>query len=145
MAKDIIPNKSVIIRPNDKPWYSEDLRRQRRAKDRLYQSAKTGNTQNSWTEFNQARNAYCQAIKRAKEEYDNSKYLEIVDEGKWIRKKWSHISKSLLGQTGDTAIPPLHYERKIITEDKDKASAFNSFFSGVAQLDDSNANIPDTR
>ena len=76
VAKDTIPNKSVIIRPNDKPWYSEDLRRQRREKDRLYQSAKTRNSENSWTAFNQARNAYCQAIKRAKEQYNNSKYTE---------------------------------------------------------------------
>ena len=144
VAKDIIPNKTVIIRPNDKPWYSEDLRCQRRAKDRLYHLAKTRKTEISWTAFNQARNSYCQAIKKAKDQYDNLKYTVLVDEGKQNSKKWWHILKSLLGQTSDSAIPPIHYEGKIITGDKDKASAFNAFFSGAAQLEDSNANIPNT-
>ena len=142
IAKHIIPNKTITIRPNDKPWYTEDLRRQRRIKDRLYQKAKTKKTVAAWTLFNQTRNLYYQGIKNAKQQYDSTKYTLLVDEGKRNSKKWWHILKSLLGQTSDSEIPPLLCDLEIITDDKEKASAFNNFFAGAAQLDDTNAELP---
>ena len=72
-----------------------------------------------------------------------SKYAHLIAEGKRNSKKWWHILKSLLGQTNDSDFPPLHFDGQIITDNKDKATAFNNFFSSTAQLDDSNAQLPE--
>ena len=45
--KQFIPNKKVVVRTRDKPWYNNDLRRQRRALERCHKKAK--NTNNDHT------------------------------------------------------------------------------------------------
>ena len=47
-AKLCIPNKSIVVREDDKPWYDSEIRRNSRERDRLKKTAlKTGNT-NDW-------------------------------------------------------------------------------------------------
>jgi len=41
LAKTCIPNNFVIVRPNDKPWYTSEIRLASRQRDRLHDKAKT--------------------------------------------------------------------------------------------------------
>ena len=47
-AKLCIPNKTIVVREDDKPWYDSEIRRNSRKRDRLKKTPlKTGNT-NDW-------------------------------------------------------------------------------------------------
>ena len=47
-AKLCIPNKTIVVREDDKPWYDSEKRRNSRKRDRLKKTAlKTGNP-NDW-------------------------------------------------------------------------------------------------
>jgi hypothetical protein len=142
VAKSTIPNKVVVIRPNDKPWYTDILRRLCRVKDRLHNKAKAKKSNEAWASFRFARNTYFEKIKAEKTKFENIKYTTLVEEGKHNSKKWWHILKSLLGQTNDSEIPPLDINGEIITSDKEKATAFNDFFANAAQLVDNNVEMP---
>ena len=142
-AKSSVPNKIIIVRPNDKPWYTEELRTLCRAKDRLHRIAKRTSLTTDWGKFRESRNTYFEKLKATKLDFDNSKYVRLTTEGEKNSKKWWHILKSLLGQTNDADFPPLHADGQILTDNKDKATAFNKFFSSAAQLDDSNVQLPE--
>ena len=73
LAKKSVPNKSVTIRPNDKPWYSNTLRKLCRQKDRLHKRAKTLNTAEAWAAFRLIQNDYFRTISCAKQYHDNTK------------------------------------------------------------------------
>ena len=143
VAKDIIPNKTVVIRPDDKPWFTENLRRLRRVKERNHSKAKKCNTPQNWELYRTSRNTYINELNSAKDEFEKTKYVTLAEEGQRNSKKWWHILKAVLGQTNDASFPPLHIDGEIVTEDKDKAAAFNKFFSSAAQLEDSHAVIED--
>ena len=73
--------------------------------------------------------------------FDENKYSVLIEQGRENNKKWWTILKSLLGQTRDTTFPPMNYAGKIIVDDKDKANAFNDFFSKASLLDDSTSSL----
>ena len=55
-AKLCIPNKTIVVREDDKPWYDSEIRRNSRKRDRLKKTAlKTGNT-NDWKKYKIFRN-----------------------------------------------------------------------------------------
>jgi len=47
LAKTCIPIKTVTIRPNDKPWFSSELRREIRRRDRLHKIMRRMNKEDS--------------------------------------------------------------------------------------------------
>ena len=51
VAKSIIPNRTMTIKPNDKPWYNNMLGRLCRRKNRLHSLAKQWNTAESHARF----------------------------------------------------------------------------------------------
>ena len=57
-AKDCIPNKLVSIKPNSKPWFTSELKKLLRRKDRAHTKAKKVNTPELWGKFKSIRNTY---------------------------------------------------------------------------------------
>ena len=53
IARAFIPNKAVLIRPNDKPWYTNELRLLKRKAKRWYSKAKTTNKYAHWEKYKQ--------------------------------------------------------------------------------------------
>ena len=143
IAKQTIPNKEVTVRPDDKPWYNNMLRRLCRKKERLHKKAKQYNTLVAWATYREARNNYTSELSKAKESYDKRKYDYLRDE-KTPSKRWWSVLKEMQ-QTNDAfeSIPPLEIGEDIVTDDKDKAKAFNDFFLEASTLDDTLAQIPE--
>jgi hypothetical protein len=143
VAKETIPNKVVTVRPDDKPWFTNDLRRLLHVKNKSYRKAKNHNTPEFWASFRHNRNKYYQEIERSKQNYEANKYASLVIEDRLNSKNWWHILKGILGQTHDSIIPPLNVDNNIITNDKGKANAFNDYFASASKLDDSNHRLPE--
>ena len=143
IARETIPHKVVTIRPHDKPWYTTDLRRLCRRKNRLYHKAKEQGTEEAWGQYRAVRNEYFSKISEAKESHDKEKYKFLINEKNSSKEWWKVIKEILKASTQPDSIPPIEVDGNIITDDKEKASAFNNFFLESSFLDDSKATLPD--
>ena len=64
-VKKCIPNKTVLIKPNDKPWFDGTIKRYIRIRDRLKKIAIKSNTTNVWAKYKTMRNKVNNSKKHA--------------------------------------------------------------------------------
>ena len=143
-AKATIPNREVTVRPSDKSWYTDDLRKLKRKMLRLFRKANSNKDPNDWVNFRETRKTYYGKVLEAKEKDTDDKYRYLSAEGKSNPKKWwSLLNMVYKNSENNDSIPPLEIDDTIITDDKDKAQAFNDFFTKASTLDDSGAEVPE--
>ena len=71
-----IPNKTILVREDDKPWYDYEIRRKTRKREMLKKKAvKTGNI-TDWGKYKSLSNKVNNQRKHAKESFYNN--LEII-------------------------------------------------------------------
>ena len=68
-AKQNVPNKKCIIRPHDKPWMRNYIRREIRKRRRLHRKAKRTNNDIDWSHYRTQRNIVIGKIRQAKLDY----------------------------------------------------------------------------
>lgn len=143
-ARQTIPNKTITVRPQDKEFFSPELRRLRRKKNRVHRKAKRLNTVMTWTEFREIRNEYNLKIKEAKIEAERKQTAELNNTKNVNPKKWWRLAKSFLKKDSNhtSSYPPLKVGDTTIHDDKEKAESFNSFFLEQTNLDDVNTAVP---
>ena len=70
IAYEFIPNKQIVVRPRDSPWFTSELRGMRRKLLRFYKSAKnTGNT-NDWNKYKTLNREYHECLNTAENDYN---------------------------------------------------------------------------
>ena len=74
MATNNIPTRVVTIRPNDKPWFNSDLRREMRKKDRWGRSAIKKNSLAIYEKYRKQRNHVNNLKKTTKQQY----YIDLM-------------------------------------------------------------------
>jgi hypothetical protein len=127
-----IPNKQVTIRPEDRTWYNGYLRRLCRKQQRDHRMAVQNSNDYTWETYRASRNWYSQEVQRVKHEYEEKQAQELVDTLKTNPKKWWSTAKETIGINKNKKIPTLVSEDGTLhTEEKDKANAFNEYFTGV--------------
>lgn len=142
IASSTIPNRVVTIRTNDKSWYSTKLRKLRRKKDKKHEIAKRNNTPEAWHQYRDQRNLYYSQIRKAKIDYDEKLYSEVNEEN-ISHKRWWSLVKSINKSNCKDTYPPLIVGEDILTDDLDKANAFNNYFIKASVIEDKNARVPD--
>ena len=142
VANRTIPNKSVLVRPNDSPWYTSNLRLLKRKMLRLFHKFKSKNTLNSWEKYKTARNEYQHSLDVAEETYKNSLANSLTEERN--SKRWWNTVKSFLGRGAFNSIPPMQENNSFVSDSKDKADSFNRFFLSHSNIDTSQSHLPDT-
>jgi hypothetical protein len=143
IAKRTIPNKVVTVRTNDKPWYTNALRNKRKQMMKAYNRAKLLNDTYSLEIYKKCRNEYFIDIRNAKKQYDESK-LKSLSKCEKSQKQWWKLLKQVTNHgKPNCSIPPLDFNDSIITDDKEKADVFNSYFESVSNVDDSEATLPE--
>ena len=96
VARESIPNKVVTIRPSDKTFFTPELRRLRRNKNRAHRRAKQLNTTYYWEKFKEARNFYNNKIKEAKVNSEVKQAKNLQNPNKLSPKKWWKLAKSFV-------------------------------------------------
>ena len=142
IAISVIPNKNATIRPDDKPWYSNELRRQRRKLNRLYHIFKRERTELSQSNFKKFRQTYQKNLKLAKEDHQTrtDRFLSSADN--ISSKNWWQITKNYLGISKTKSTPYLDIDGKLISDPKEMSQAFNDFFLHSSEIDTSDASLP---
>jgi len=144
IAKSIIPHKNVLVRPNDKPWYNNQLRKLKRKMDRSFAKCKLTKLPSDYAMFKRLRSEYQNEIERCKKLYDESRYADLSSKALRNTKKWWSLLKAVYHNAQVyVSIPPLHYGNRIVTDTKEKAELFNNAFISVSKVDDSQATLPD--
>ena len=145
IARECIPNKVVLIRPNDKTFFTPELRYLRRKKNRAHRKAKNLNTQKYWDKFKEARNTYNSKIKEAKSKDEEGRANTLKNSDKISPKQWWRLAKSFVkkDKTQSSLYPPISLNNQNICDDQEKAEAFNEFFLTHSNIDASNAPLPD--
>ena len=71
LIHECVPNKVVLIRPNDKPWYDSTIRSYTR-RDRLKRKAVKTTRTEDWRKYKNMRNKVNNLKKYAKERFFNN-------------------------------------------------------------------------
>jgi len=147
LARTFIPNKMVLVRPNDKPWYTNELRLLKRKIDRLYKSLRATlsvDSNEKWQMYYSLRNTYKMKIKEAVNEYNERFNVGLGDSSINDKKWWTTVNK-LLGKSKDDSVPPMYdsVTDSHITKSIDKAEYFNKYFLSHNRIDASNSELPE--
>ena len=116
-VKQYVPNKLVVVRPNDKPWYNGYLRRLNRKKQRVFKQAKSLKTLQSWVKFSNARALYHNELKRIKNIFESEKYKQLVNDKVIHPKKWwATLNDIYKNADVEDGILPIEIDGNIITK-----------------------------
>ena len=72
-----IPTKTVIIRPNDKPFINNGIRLKIRQRNRVHRKAKSTNNPQHWATFRRIRNEVITLIRASKKSYKSKLVLNL--------------------------------------------------------------------
>lgn len=133
VAKANIPTKTIKIR-NDKPWFSSELRREMRKRDRLFKAAQRGNTERDWTKWRSQRNFVTHLNRKLKNETIKRK-VDLLITSKKNPYKYHKIVKSITGFRSNSPMAPLIVGDEIITNNYEKSEALNSYFCSQTKID----------
>ncbi len=142
-ASETIPNKLVTIRPNDIPWFNNNIRKLLRKRKKAHKKAKLANTESAWSEFRKLRNEVTKLIRKCKSEYE-AKIIEKVNDPNTTAKDWFKLAKQLKSKNKSTTIPTLIDDGNEAISDEDKTELLNKFFSKQSTIDDSLNRLPPT-
>ena len=105
-ADNAIPTRTVRARPHDKPWYTDELKRETRKRDRLFRIALKLQTDDSWTRWRRQRNISTELNKRLKEKYRFNQVQQLLS-AKNDPHKYHNILRQMTGRDKTQTLPPL--------------------------------------
>lgn len=149
LVNTCIPSRKVLIRPDDKPWFNNEIRKFCRKRDRLKTLfLKTGNM-NILNKYKQIRNKINNMKKFAKQNFFNT--LELNLENLQTNDKkgfWRLIRYFVKNNDCSSSIPPLSAISEtgcttFFITDQEKAECLNDYFASISTVDDVNATFPD--
>ena len=122
LARSLIPNKTVLIRTKDTPWFTKDLRKLKREKDMAHNLAKQTNLPVAWNNFRKIRNTYTGKLREAEFQYKRKLANKLENPATINPKQWWHLTKQFLGKHNSDSIPPLTdpASNNTIFDNKDK-------------------------
>jgi hypothetical protein len=134
ISKEFVMSKTVIVRPNDKTWYINYLRRLARLKDRSHRKWARYRTDENRQIYSTARNFYFDECARVKLEHEEKLNLTLATESKENPKKWWGLAKNIMGNKKSSSYPSLVSRGDIYVTDEEKANLFNETFLDISKL-----------
>ena len=149
-ATEAIPKKIVRFRLNDKPWVTNELRRNVRKRDRLFRQAQRGqrtrDTHDSdtilWNKWRRQRNYVTALNRRLRDDYMEMKAKTLI-ENKRDPFTYHKILKSLIGRKHHKTIPTLETDTgDLLTDETCKANILNDHFVSQTHLNTDTLQLP---
>ena len=111
-----------------------------RKRDRLFRQAQRRDNAQAWHRWRNQRNLVTSLNRKLKNEHLKQK-ISLLIENKKSPYKYHNILKSVTGFKKNDTIPPLIMGEDILSDDDQKAEAFNTYFSAQTNISISNYNI----
>ena len=144
MAKNSIPTRVVTIRPNDKPWFNSELRREIRKRDRLRKQAIKKNSTAIYEKYRKQRNHVNNVKKAIKQAYYIDLYGLIDTYSSNNNQDFWKFARKITKSSQSISIPPLSdpVSGKIAINDNEKANLLNDYFVNISTIDDNDDETP---
>ena len=142
IAKVCIPNKVVLIRPNDPPWLTNEIKKHIRIRKRAYKKAKRTNLLTDWNKFKKIRNKVILLIRHTKQQHYDSLCNKLKSASLTPRDWWKTL-KSFLPNTEKVSVPALKHQGQLFSDNEEKAQILNDFFASQSSLNDTDSELPD--
>jgi hypothetical protein len=126
-CKEHIPNKTVTIRPKNKKWLTNDVRRAFRRRDRLFKRQKLSQRADHRVQYEIARRE-ANRVKRLAIRRYQIHILSTLSNKQTSQKTVYSLSKALLGSKSTSLIPALVEGNVTITQEVQKANLLNNYF-----------------
>lgn len=144
-AHTSIPKKKVKMTNRDKKWITPNIKHSMKLRDKLFRKASRTKKNEDFANYKTQRNHVVNLIRSAKRTYNES-VMDKINVFNASDKDWWKLVSSTMGKGHGKSkhIPCVkNSDGEHIFEDKDKANAFNMFFSSVSIVDDEGMNLPD--
>ena len=96
-AQASIPIRTISSKADNKPWFTAELKREIRKRERLYKIAKRRNTDYDWERWRRQRNITTDTNKRLKDQYIQSQVAKLLAHKK-DQRSYHHILKISWGK-----------------------------------------------
>jgi hypothetical protein len=143
ISEQVIRKKRVKVRPQDKNWYNNYLRRLKRFKDREHGIWVQNKSELQWDIYKAARNTYFQECDRLKLEYEEHIYASLATEITKNPKKWWSLVGQTMNSSKKSNYPTMIQDGVIYATDKEKADIFNSTYLESSNLAGDHFELPD--
>ncbi|OWF47171.1 RNA-directed DNA polymerase from transposon BS [Mizuhopecten yessoensis] len=141
-----IPTKEVMIRPNDKPWMTSDLRKNIRKRDRLHKIARKSNRLHDIQKFKSQRNKVNNMKKYSRLDFYENVHGIIDDYFSSDPKAYWRLIKRLMKSSGTSQTIPTLVDpvtENIISSDEGKSNLLNEYFCSITRINERNVRVPD--
>ena len=142
IARKYIPNKLVQIRTKDAPWFTTELRKLKRNKDKMHKIAKRSQKAQDWANFRSARNTYTNRLRETVESHKQKLAEKLKNTKKTNPKGWWQTAKQFLGRIKSSNVPPMIKDGISVFNTDDKTNCFNEAFIQFSNIDTTNAKLP---
>ena len=145
MVKSCIPSKTVLVRPDDKPWYDHEIRHFSTKRDRLKKKLIKSDSNYLKEQYKKLRNKVNNLKqKHAKENIYNNLESSIRDFYSTDKKQfWSIMRHFVKNNSNASSIPPLkNNQNTYCYTDLEKTKSLNEFFTSISTINDDNSQLP---
>jgi hypothetical protein len=142
IAEKVITKKTVKVRPSDKSWYNNYLRRLRRFKDRDHKMWVLAKTPLNWDIYKASRNTYFQECDRIKLDYEEHIYASLADQITTNPKKWWTLVGEIMHSNKKSTFPVMEKDGILYSTDKEKAEVFNETYIESSDLAGQSFDLP---
>jgi hypothetical protein len=136
-----IPNKTITVRPRDKPWMTSDIRKLLRDTHRLHKKHQRTKNPTHKEHFLDKRRETNLAIKTAKKSYYKDISSKLNNKNTTTKTYWKLV-KQVYGNKQSSSISTLLENNITITDDTHKANILNEYFSAQTKPPDTNIPLP---
>ena len=141
--RNFIPHETIKCRNKDPPWMNKEIKGALRHKNRLYRKyISGGRKQVDEIKLKETSNFVTTLITDTKSTYFASLGKKLNDPLTGPKTYWS-ILKRLMNKVKITTIPSLLVNGILVTDFKEKAGIFNSFFAEQCNILDNESTIPE--
>ena len=141
--RNFIPHETIKCSNRDPPWLNKEIKNALRHKNRLYKKYISGGLkQEDETNLRETSNFVSNLIADAKSSYFTNLGKRLNDPLTDPKTYWS-ILKRLMNRVKIPTVPPLLVNDIFVTDFKEKAGIFNSFFANQCNILDNSSNIPE--
>ena len=134
-AKECVPNYTCTIRTKEKPWMTKEIKNAIRTRNRLFNQIKRGDkSAHVLKAYRQCRNSVVHLVRLAKQLHE-AKLLNTLNSTKVNSGQWWKCLRKLRGNDMSKSIPPLSLGDQVVTDSKQKADMFNTYFVSQSTMD----------
>eukprot|EP00112_Aurelia_sp_Birch-Aquarium-sp1_P014347 Seg309.5 transcript_id=Seg309.5/GoldUCD/mRNA.D3Y31 product="RNA-directed DNA polymerase from mobile element jockey" protein_id=Seg309.5/GoldUCD/D3Y31 len=131
VKNEFIKERKAKIRSNSLSWITTDIRKEINKRYNLLNKAQSSKLPSDWQAYKKARNHVTSLLRMAEMKYWEKELEEAYGNSKNF---WSVVKKMTGKNKINNKIGPIENDEKVLEyEDKEKATAFNSYFSKVGE------------